>query len=146
PAKRLEPLDARFSQRLAYRHRARIDARATIQLARHLAQRRAGLFLCDRTQHSNVTSIQGRLAARTSCLLNLRPLDHPIPRQRMPRSEHNVRDIVFVYTLSEGVDEMFYAASLVARIRASASQTQAMAAQFDLSWWAMRRRARSFQA
>src|ERR1019366_5539401 len=48
--------------------------------------------------------------------------------------------------ISEGVDEMFYAASLVATIRASASQTQAMAAQFDLSWLAMRRRARSFQA
>jgi Transcriptional regulator, AbiEi antitoxin N-terminal domain len=36
--------------------------------------------------------------------------------------------------LSEGVDEMIYVASLVARIRASASQTQASGAQVDRSW------------
>lgn len=41
---------------------------------------------------------------------------------------------------------MIYAASLVARIRASASQTHASGAQFDRSWCAMRRRARSFHA
>ena len=47
---------------------------------------------------------------------------------------------------SEGVDEMIYVASLVARIRASASQTHASGAQLDRSWCAMSRRARSFQA
>ena len=50
------------------------------------------------------------------------------------------------FLLSEGVNEMIYGASLVARIRASASQTQATGAQVDRSWCAMRRRARSFQA
>ena len=53
---------------------------------------------------------------------------------------------LFITVGSEGVNEMIYPASLVARIRASASQTHATGAQFERSWCAMRWRARSFQA
>jgi hypothetical protein len=98
-AQRLEPLDAGLAQRLANRDRADLDACTPEQLARHLVKRRARLLPGDRTQHRRVLSVQRGLAPRPSRLLNLRPLAHPIPRPRMPRSEHNARDVVFVYTL-----------------------------------------------
>jgi hypothetical protein len=100
-AQRLESHNAGLAQRLAHRDGADLDPGASKQRARHLVQRRARLLLGDRTQHSRVLGVQRGLTPRPSCLFNLCSLDHrPTPRPRNPQSKHNVRDVVFVYTLS----------------------------------------------
>src|SRR5574337_1375976 len=73
-ALRLEPVDARLPQRLAYRHRAYLNARASMQFACHLLQRRTRLLTRDRAQRRDVLCVERGLAPRPT---SIRPV---VPR------------------------------------------------------------------
>src|SRR5574338_779844 len=97
-ALRLEPVDARLPQRLAYRHRAHLSARASMQFACHLLQRRTWLLTRDRAQRRDVLCVERRLAPRSA---SIRPVV-PHLSLRPSSSGASMRGIdYFGYTLSE---------------------------------------------
>src|SRR5574338_222718 len=97
-ALRLEPVDARPPQRLAYRHRAHLSARASMQFACHLLQRRTWLLTRDRAQRRDVLCVERRLAPRSA---SIRPVV-PHLSLRPSSSGASMRGIdYFGYTLSE---------------------------------------------